>query len=80
VEELHAALTDADANYRSAPPVLRLGRLMADLEFRSRAEEGAGQLAETLGPVQRELVQVDADIAQRYFGGASAPTTTRLAA
>src|SRR5215217_130160 len=44
VEELHAALTAADSNYRSAPPVLRLGRLMADLEFRSRSEEGAGPL------------------------------------
>jgi len=51
---------------------------MADLDFRSRSIEGAGPLAQTLGPVQRELELVDADIAQRYFGGASAPVA-RLA-
>ena len=48
-------------------------RLMADLDFRSRSIEGAGPLAQTLGPVQRELELVDGDIALRYFGGASAP-------
>ena len=53
---------------------------MADLDFRSRAEEGADPLAETLGPVQRELALVDGDIAQRYFGGASAPSSRMAAA
>jgi uncharacterized alpha-E superfamily protein len=80
VAELHEALCAADANYRGSAPVLRLGRLMADLDFRSRAEEGADPLAETLGPVQRELALVDADIAQRYFGGASAPISRMAAA
>jgi uncharacterized alpha-E superfamily protein len=74
VEALHEALTEADANYRNSAPVLRLGRLQADLDFRSRAldafEDGVGQM---LGHVQQELAQVDADIAQRYFGGASIP-------
>src|SRR5687768_10459821 len=78
VDALHAALTAADSSYRSSAPVLRLSRLMADLDFRSRSVEGAGPLAQTLGPVQRELELVDADIAQRYFGGASAPVA-RLA-
>src|SRR5919198_5557898 len=78
VDALHAALKAADSSYRSSAPVLRLGRLMADLDFRSRAVEGAGPLAQTLGPVQRELELVDADIAQRYFGGAAAPVA-RLA-
>ena len=73
VQALHAALTAADSSYRSSAPVLRLGRLMADLDFRSRSVEGAGPLAETLGPVQRELELVDGDIALRYFGGAAAP-------
>jgi uncharacterized alpha-E superfamily protein len=75
VEALHVALTAADANYRNSPPVLRLGRLVADLDFRSRA--GEGDLSDTLGIVQRELAQVDADIAQRYFGG-TAPPVARL--
>ena len=55
-----------------------LGRLQADLEFRSRALDGEARLAEMLGRVQAELAQVDADIAQRYFGGAS-PPAPRLA-
>jgi uncharacterized alpha-E superfamily protein len=78
VEALHAALTAADSSYRSSAPVLRLGRLMADLDFRSRAVEGAGPLAATLGPLQRELELVDGDIALRYFGGAAGPVA-RLA-
>jgi uncharacterized alpha-E superfamily protein len=78
VEALHTALTAADSSYRSSAPVLRLGRLMADLDFRSRAEEGTGPLAESLAPVQRELALVDGDIAQRYFGGTAAPVA-RLA-
>jgi uncharacterized alpha-E superfamily protein len=73
IEALHAALTAADTSYRSSQAVLRLGRLMADLDFRARAPDADGALAETLGAVQRELAQVDADIAQRYFGGTAAP-------
>jgi uncharacterized alpha-E superfamily protein len=73
VEALHAALTAADPSYRGSPAVLRLGRLMADLDFRARTPEGDGAMAETLGAVQRELALVDADIAHRYFGRTSAP-------
>ncbi len=73
IDALHAALTAADANFRNSPPVLRLGRLAADLDFRSRADDGDGMLSDTLGFVQGELVQVDADIAQRYFGGTAPP-------
>jgi len=74
VEALHEALTEADANYRNSAPVLRLGRLQADLDFRSRAAgDGDAGVVEMLGHVQGELALVDADIAQRYFGGASLP-------
>jgi uncharacterized alpha-E superfamily protein len=72
VDALHTALTAADSNYRNSPPVLRLGRLVAELDFRSRAGEEA-LLSDTTGSVQRELAQVDADIAQRYFGGTALP-------
>jgi uncharacterized alpha-E superfamily protein len=79
VEALHDALTAADANYRNSAPVLRLGRLQADLDFRSRALDGHdGGVAQMLVHVQQELAQVDADISQRYFGGAS-PPVPRLA-
>ena len=77
VEALHTALTAGDTSYRSSPAVLRVGRLMADLDFRARTPGGDGAMAETLGAVQRELAQVDADIAQRYFGG-TAPVAGRL--
>jgi uncharacterized alpha-E superfamily protein len=74
VEALHEALTEADANYRNSAPVLRLGRLQADLDFRSRAlEDGDDGMATMLAHVQDELARVDGDIAQRYFGGASIP-------
>jgi uncharacterized alpha-E superfamily protein len=79
VEALHEALTEADANYRNSAPVLRLGRLQADLDFRSRALDGRDSgVGAMLGHVQQELAQVDADISQRYFGGAS-PPVPRLA-
>jgi hypothetical protein len=75
VQALHDALTAADANYRNSAPVLRLGRLQADLDFRSRAlDGGSGDATAMFGHVQQELSKVDADIAQRYFGGASPPT------
>jgi uncharacterized alpha-E superfamily protein len=77
VEALHHALTAADASYRGSPAVLRVSRLMADLDLRARTAEGDGALAGTLGAVQRELAQVDADIRQRYFGGPSAPAAAR---
>jgi uncharacterized alpha-E superfamily protein len=68
IEALHAALIGADPAYRASPPILRLSRLMADLDFRARTAEGDGAIADTLVAVQGELAQVDADIARRYFG------------
>ena len=38
----------------------------------ARADGGRRRWPSTLGTVQRELAQVDADIAERYFGGARA--------
>jgi uncharacterized alpha-E superfamily protein len=74
VESLHQALTEADANYRNSAPVLRLGRLQADLDFRSRAlDANGGGIMPIVEDVRQELAQVDADIAVRYFGGASPP-------
>ena len=76
---LHEALTEADASSRNSAPVLRLGRLQADLDFRSRALDGDGGASwRSSSTSSAELAQVDADIAQRYFGGAS-PPAPRLA-
>jgi uncharacterized alpha-E superfamily protein len=63
------ALSVADGNPRASEPVLRLSRLLADLEFRGRiAGDGAG-LVEACEIVWRELALADRDIAERYFGG-----------
>ena len=71
VDAVNSALRHADAKPRSSEPILRLSRLSADLEFR-RSAEGDADLVVTCREVQRELGLVDADIAQRYFGGARA--------
>jgi uncharacterized alpha-E superfamily protein len=68
VHELAAALEAADAQPRSSPPVLRLGRLIADLELQRRAPDaGGGALEQILERVQDELELVDRDIDVRYF-------------
>jgi uncharacterized alpha-E superfamily protein len=67
VEALSSALTAADAQPRSSPPVLRLGRLIADLELQRRAPDAGGELEMILERVQDELGQVDRDIDARYF-------------
>jgi uncharacterized alpha-E superfamily protein len=67
LEALATALTAADAQPRSSPPVLRLGRLNADLELQRRAPEAGPGLESVLEQVQSELELVDQDIAARYF-------------
>jgi uncharacterized alpha-E superfamily protein len=67
VEALAAALTAADAQPRSSPPVLRLGRLIADLELQRRAPDAGGALEPILERVQGELELVDRDVDARYF-------------
>jgi uncharacterized alpha-E superfamily protein len=61
------AVEDADPQPRNSPPVLRLSRLSAELEFRRRADDPDTDLVAVCEQVQRELALVDADIAQRYF-------------
>jgi uncharacterized alpha-E superfamily protein len=68
LEALRAALATADASPRSSQPVLRLGRLIADLELQRRAPE---PIATLLPRVQAELEQIDHDIDDRYFAVAA---------
>ena len=71
VEALAAALSAADAQPRSSPPVLRLSRLIADLELQRRAPDDGGDLQLVLERVQDELLHVDRDIDARYFAVAA---------
>ena len=79
---LHAALTAADPSL----PQLAAGAAPRAADRRPRLPRPRGRrrtatLAATLGSVQHELAQVDADIAQRYFGGTAQPRRAhRLAA
>jgi uncharacterized alpha-E superfamily protein len=77
VELLHDRLRDADPSYRTAPPLLRLARLRAELEFHHRSAAGADAraLADLLEQVQLELIEADREIEQRYFSGAAAQPT-----
>ena len=67
IAALATALSAADAQPQSSAPVLRLGRLIADLELQRRAPEAGGAIDETLARVQGELELVDRDIDARYF-------------
>jgi uncharacterized alpha-E superfamily protein len=71
VQALRDALGAADSQPRSSPPVLRLGRLIADLELQRRTLESSGTLEETLARVQAELELVEHDIDDRYFAMAA---------
>jgi uncharacterized alpha-E superfamily protein len=67
VARLRDALATADAQPRSSPPVLRLGRLIAELELQQRTSEERSALHETLAGVLDELELVDREIDERYF-------------
>ena len=75
VDAFQEALTHADSAPRNSEPVLRLGRLAADLDFQRRALEDDGELLATCEAVQQELARVDQDVAERYFAGAAAPAS-----
>ncbi len=72
-ESLRRALARADVAATHAPPVLRLARLAADLDFRRREPAQVRGLVDTLEIAQKELAAVDADISARYFAGAERP-------
>ncbi len=73
VQALRDALETADAQPRSSPPVLRLGRLIAELELQRRTPQSAGPIADVLARVQDELTLVEGDIDERYFAIAPQP-------
>jgi uncharacterized alpha-E superfamily protein len=69
IDAVRDALAAADANPRASEPVLRLSRVLADLEFRARNAGSAADLHEVCEIVGRELALTDRDITARYFGG-----------
>ena len=73
------ALLLADHSPRMSDPVLRLSRLLADLGFRGRSTAADGGLLDVCEIVGSELILVDTDISDRYFGGV-APTERMMTA
>jgi uncharacterized alpha-E superfamily protein len=71
LEELRQALHHADPLPGSAPPVLRLGRLIADLELQRRTALLSEPLSLRLAGVQDELELIDREIDERYFAAAA---------
>jgi uncharacterized alpha-E superfamily protein len=71
---LRALLANVDSDPREAPPLLRLERIGAELEFR-RHTAAASELPPMFVAVQEELDHVDAEIERRYF--AAAPIGSR---
>jgi uncharacterized alpha-E superfamily protein len=77
IDAVRDALATADANPRASEPVLRLSRVLADLDFRGRVGRRDGsELLEVCEIVGRELTLADGDITDRYFGGVTSPTRT----
>jgi uncharacterized alpha-E superfamily protein len=71
LDQLREALDTADAVPRSSQPVLRLGRLIADLELQRRTPEQFTVLGDLLARVQEELELIDQAIDERYFAVAA---------
>ncbi|MGA2758161.1 MAG: alpha-E domain-containing protein [Solirubrobacteraceae bacterium] len=75
IDAVRSSLELADANPRASEPVLRLSRVLADLDFRGRVgRNDDGGLLEVCEIVGRELALADGDITERYFGGVMSPT------
>lgn len=67
VESLHSAISRVETDPQKSSPVLRLRRLLADLDFRARTEPGPEAVSPAVPQVQQELERVDADVHERYF-------------
>jgi uncharacterized alpha-E superfamily protein len=67
VESLDAALERVEADPQDAPPVLRVRRMLADLDFRARVSPGPDAVSPALRPIQHELERLDGEIHDRYF-------------
>jgi uncharacterized alpha-E superfamily protein len=70
-DSLHDAFTTADAGPRNSKPVLRVSRLVADLDFQRRTLPDGAELSGICERTQQELAHIDGDVAERYFAGAT---------
>jgi uncharacterized alpha-E superfamily protein len=67
VQSLDAALERVEADPRDSAPVLRVRRMLADLDFRARVTSPPDAVTPWLRPIQQELERLDSEIHDRYF-------------
>ena len=67
VQSLDGALERIELDPRDSPPVLRVRRMLADLDFRARVASAPDAVTPWLRPVQQELERLDAEIHDHYF-------------
>jgi uncharacterized alpha-E superfamily protein len=67
VQSLETSLERVDADPRTSAPVLRVRRMLADLDFRARGTSPPEAVSPWLRPIQQELERLDEEIHNRYF-------------
>jgi uncharacterized alpha-E superfamily protein len=68
VQSLEVMLERVEADPRDSAPLLRVRRMLADLDFRARVSSPPEAVSPWLRPIQQELERLDAEIDDRYFG------------
>jgi uncharacterized alpha-E superfamily protein len=67
VQSLDQSLERVDTDPRDSPPLLRVRRMLADLDFRARGSSPPETVSPWLRPIQQELERLDEEIHNRYF-------------
>jgi uncharacterized alpha-E superfamily protein len=67
VQSLDGALERVEGVPQDSPPVLRVRRMLADLDFRARVSPGPDAVTSLLRPIQQELERLDSEIHDRFF-------------
>lgn len=67
VQSLSGALERVELEPQDSPPVLRVRRMLADLDFRARVSPGPEAVTTLLRPIQQELERLDSEIHERFF-------------
>jgi uncharacterized alpha-E superfamily protein len=67
VQSIEVMLERVEADPRSSAPLLRVRRMLADLDFRARVSSPPEAVSPWLRPIQQELERLDAEIDDRYF-------------
>jgi uncharacterized alpha-E superfamily protein len=66
-QSLEVSLERVEVDARSSAPLLRVRRMLADLDFRARVSSPPEAVSPWLRPIQQELERLDAEIHDRYF-------------